>query len=134
MVFQLIEDNLRGNEPSVQVTVNEYCSNTNVNVSFGEREKGSNNSCDLQDFQSATLAPDVAMKFYVNETIVMLSDGYEYCFNISSFQEPSCEFIYCLCQLLSLPTVYNLCASIAVPFPNLRSTHDSSRGRFHQHK
>ena len=111
MVFQLIEDNLRGIKPSVRVTVNEYCSNAstyNVTVSFGLRENGSNNNCDHQDFQSDILAPDAAMTFYVNKSIVMLSDGYEYC----SFQEPSCEFIYCLCQ----PTVYFVCQySCAIP-------------------
>ncbi|CAI8013383.1 hypothetical protein GBAR_LOCUS8495, partial [Geodia barretti] len=64
MVFQLIEDNLGGNEPNIRVTVNEYCSNTNVTVSFGERENGSNNNCDHQDFQSDILAPDAAMTFY----------------------------------------------------------------------
>ena len=106
------------------MTVNEYCSNTNVTVSFGERENGSNNNCDLQDSQSATLAPDVAKTFHVNETIVMLSGGYEYCFNIISFQDTSCEFIY-----LSTYCIH-LCANIAVPFPSL-CTHDS---RFHQHK
>ena len=88
MVFK-IEDNLSGNQPNARVTVNEYCSKAStysVTVSFGLREKGSNNNCDIQDSQRATLAPNVAMTFYVDEAIVMLSDGYEYCFNISSGQ------------------------------------------------
>ena len=112
MVLQT-ENYLRGIQPNVRVTVNEYCSKAstyNVTVSFGLREKGSNDNCDLQESQSATLAPDVAMTFYVNKTTVMLSDGYEYCF---SFQKPSCEF-----NIVSVTQLHILCASIAMLFPS----------------
>ena len=126
MVFQT-ENYLRGIRPSVRVTVNEYCSNTNVNVSFGLREKGSNNNCDLQESQSATLAPDVAKTFYVNEAIVMLSDGYEYCFSFSSFQEPSCE-----CNIVSVTQLHIFVCQYSNAIFQLLYTR-SSRGRFHQH-
>jgi hypothetical protein len=129
MVFQT-ENYLRGIRPSVRVTVNEYCSNTStysVTVSFGLRDKGSNNNCDLQESQSATLAPDVAKTFYVNETIVMLSDGYEYCFSFSSFQEPSCE-----CNIVSVTQLHIFVCQYSNAIFQLLYTR-SSRGRFHQH-
>ena len=127
MVLQT-ENYLRGIQPNVRVTVNEYCSKAstyNVTVSFGLRENGSNDNCDLQESQSATLAPDVAMTFYVNKTTVMLSDGYEYCF---SFQEPSCEF-----NIVSVTQLHIFVCQYSNAISQLLYTH-SSRGRFHQHK
>ena len=81
MVFQTA-NNLDGDRPSVTVTVNEHCSSPlDVTVSFGLREKGRDRGCDdIRKSQSATLAPDVAMTFYVDKTLVVLRDGYEYCF------------------------------------------------------
>ena len=81
MVFQT-EINLDGDRPSVTVTVNEHCSSTlNVTVSFGLRRKGRGRNCDdIRESQSATLALDVAMTFYVDKTLVVLREGYEYCF------------------------------------------------------
>ena len=56
-----------------------------VTVSFGLREKGrdsrGDSRCDdIWESQSATLIPDVPMPFYLNKTIVVLREGYEYCF------------------------------------------------------
>ena len=51
-----------------------------MTVSFGLREKGRDRDCNIRESQSATLTPDDAMTFYVNKTLVVLRDGYEYCF------------------------------------------------------
>ena len=81
MVFQT-EINLDRDRPSVTVTVNEHCSSIlNVTVSFGLREKGRGRNCDdIRESQSATLAPDFAMTFNLNKTLVVPRKGYEYCF------------------------------------------------------
>ena len=81
MVFQT-EINLDGDRPSVTVTINEHCSSPlDVTVSFGLRRKGRGRNCDnIRESQSATLTPDVPMPFYLNKTLVVLREGYEYCF------------------------------------------------------
>ena len=82
----MTEDNLDG-ERSVNVTVNENCSNAyiySVSVSFGVRENGSSTEdCVFKDVVTKILTPRNSNLFKVNETKVPLMVSQEYCFNVS---------------------------------------------------
>ena len=92
----LTEDNLDEDQPSVNVTVNENCSNANmyrVSVSFGVRENGSKKNCGFKDVVTEILTPRNSYLFKVNKTKVPLMVGQEYCY-VVSFQETTiCESI-----------------------------------------
>jgi hypothetical protein len=80
------DDNLDGNQPSVNVTVNENCSNAyiySVSVSFGVRENGSTEDCVFKDVVTKILTPRNSNLFKVNEAKVPLMVSQEYCFNVS---------------------------------------------------
>ena len=83
------DDNLDGNQPSVNVTVNENCSNAyiySVSVSFGVREDGSTEDCVFKDVVTKILTPRNSNLFKVNEAKVPLMVSQEYCFDVS-FQD-----------------------------------------------
>jgi hypothetical protein len=82
----LTDDNLDGGQPSVNVTVNENCSNAyiySVSVSFGVRENGSTEDCVFKDVVTENIMPIDSETFQVNKTKVPLMDGQEYCFDVS---------------------------------------------------